>query len=191
MRPAAPELHPFRPRSYLLELVTEKGKGAEKAAPRRNRLQCLETEAGLAAHQPEAVAAVDRTRPGRPERDLRVLVAPGAHGIEHLARSTAVAAPAVAAGAVASTAIAAAGAIAAAATRATLRATGRTALGRRGESLLREEFLLRSGEDEVDSTVRTGENLIGVGHEGPSHKELPRRASTPRSAPATGLAATP
>ena len=51
---------------------------------------------------------------------------------------------------------------------ATLGAARGTALWRRGEALLREEFLLGRGEHEVDAAVRTGEHLIGIGHAGPS-----------------------
>ena len=47
------------------------------------------TMRGLAAHHPEAVAAVHRPRPGRAERHLRVLAAAGADGIVHLARTAA------------------------------------------------------------------------------------------------------
>src|SRR5512132_396167 len=101
---------------------------------------------GLAAHQPEAVAAVDRAGAGRAERHLGVLATPGADRVEHLARTAAVSTAAV-------VAAAAAGGVVAAAGGAPLSSARGTALGRRRESLLREEFLLRRGEDEVDSAV--------------------------------------
>src|SRR5438874_4845647 len=107
-----------------------------------------------AAHQPEAVAAVDGPRPCGPERHLRLLAATGAGRVEELARTTGVAA---------ATAVAVARATTHRGTA--LRATRRTALGRRGESLLLEELLLGGGEDEVDAAIRTLQHLVGVGHE--------------------------
>src|SRR5690348_16678953 len=108
-----------------------------------------------AAHQPEAVAAVDRPRSGGPERDLGLLAATRAGRVEELARATGIAASAAIS-------------VARAAHRgAPLRATRRAALGRRGESLLREELLLGGGEDEVNATIRTLQHLVGVGHERP------------------------
>src|SRR5918994_4855728 len=122
------------------------GPNEEAALPaRRSAAGRAGSGGGLAAHQPEAVAAVDRARPGWPEGHLRVLAAAGADGIEHLAWPAAVAAPT---GTVAAT-IAVAAASAATSGRAPLGAARGTALGRRGESLLREELLLGRREDEV------------------------------------------
>src|SRR4029079_7973481 len=107
-----------------------------------------------AAHQPEAVAAVHGPCAGGPERDLRRLAATRAGGVEELARTTGVAA---------SAAIPVARATAH--RGAPLCAAGRAALGRRSESLLREELLLGGGEDEVNAAIRTLQHLVCVGHE--------------------------
>src|SRR6186997_808023 len=118
-------------------------------------------EEDLAAHHPEAVRAIDRTRAGRSERNLRLVAAARADGVVHLARATRV-----------PTAVAAAVAVAAgagaAARGASLGATRGAALRSGREALLREELLLGCGKDEIDSAVAAGDHLIGVGHEDPS-----------------------
>ncbi len=108
----------------------------------------------LVAHHPEAVGAVHRSRPRRAERHLGVLAASGADRVVHLA-GAAIAAPGVAA---------ACAVARAAAHGAALRAAGPASLGRRCESLLGKEGLLGRGKDEVNSAIRAGDHLIGVGH---------------------------
>src|SRR5687768_253086 len=120
---------------------------------------------GLAAHHPEAIGAVDRTRAGRPERDLRLVAAPRTGRVVHLTRAAREAAPAAVPAPIAIAAGAAAGCPALGAARGATLRSGR-------EALLRKELLLGRGKHEVDSTVATGEHLIGVGHKDPSQQEL-------------------
>src|SRR5262245_62518112 len=120
----------------------------------------------VAAHAPEAVAAVDGLAARRAEWDLGFLATVRAGGAEHLAR----AAVAIATAAVPACGVAPAGAVAAirAVATATLIAGGlaagptRGAAARLGEATLRVEVLLGCGEDELLSTIRAGQVLVCV-----------------------------
>ena len=135
--------------------------------------------AGLVAHHPEAVGAVHRPCPGGPERHLRLIAAAGARRVMHLPRR-----PGEPAAARVATAITeAAGRASAGAGCSTLGSARGAALRSGRESLLREEFLLRHGKDEVDSTVGAVDHLIGVSHEDPSNNDWTTSTSFARRRP--------
>lgn len=120
---------------------------------------------GLGANEAEAVAAIDGSRSGWPERDLGVLAAARANRVVHLAWATVVRRTAAVTRAAEST------------LRPATCAAGGTTLRWRRKALLSEELLLRGAEDEVRPAVCAGQDFVGVGHDDPSKKWVPRRAT--------------
>jgi hypothetical protein len=134
---------------------------------------------GLVAHHPEAVGAVNRPRPGGPERHLRLIAASGARCVVHLPRRSG---EPVATG-VAAAISEGAGPAPGGAGCSTLCSARGAALRSGRESLLREEFLLGRGKDEIDSTVSAVDHLIRVSHEDPSNNDWTTSTSFARRRP--------